>query len=56
MGTATAFKKKATVPLYVLQGFLGSGKTTLLGELIGASLRQGRTPGLLINEFRECLY
>ncbi len=46
-------KQKPRIPAYVLVGFLGSGKTTVLSELIGWSLAQGLTPGLIVNEFGE---
>lgn len=44
----TSVKK---VPAYTLVGFLGSGKTTLLGKLIGWCVDNGKTPGLIVNEF-----
>jgi G3E family GTPase len=40
-----------TVPAYLIVGFLGSGKTTLLGQLIDWCVKNGMTPGLIINEF-----
>lgn len=41
----------ASIPVYLLTGYLGSGKTTLLNHLIGQPSLATRRVALLINEF-----
>lgn len=43
----------ATIPVYVLTGFLGSGKTTLLVKLLERLKAEGKRPAVIMNELGD---